>query len=240
LPRPGGASGAAVYHQVVRPLCHVGVEVVHQHAQRRLLHPAAAAQLGAAGRPDHARPGRGGARRYPLLAFGRAARAVDAMFPAPTAAQAGLALSPCGTLAHGRAPITSSAAETAAPLRIRRPAAASSGATNRSGPGPSTSRRTASTTAAVAGDGRSGRRKSSARAATSSSTARTWARFARLARSLRAAAHPMETWSSCMAEVGIESALAGRANRRLSATRAAAVYWAVIIPEATPGSAARG
>ena len=42
-----------------------------------------------------------------------------------------------------------------------------------------------------------------------------------------------------MPEVGIESTLAGAASRRFSATSAAAVYWATIIPELTPGSSAR-
>ena len=35
------------------------------------------------------------------------------------------------------------------------------------------------------------------------------------------------------------SVLAGTASRRQSATRAAALYWASISPESTPGSAAR-
>jgi histidine ammonia-lyase len=38
-----------------------------------------------------------------------------------------------------------------------------------------------------------------------------------------AAAHPIDTWSSCMADVGSESTLAGAASLRFSATRAAAV-----------------
>ena len=58
-------------------------------------------------------------------------------------------------------------------------------------------------------------------------------------RSLRAADQPIDTWSSCMAEVGMLSTLAGTARRRHSATRAAAVYWAIIRPLSTPGSSAR-
>ena len=37
-------------------------------------------------------------------------------------------------------------------------------------------------------------------------------------RSLRAADHPIETWSSCMAEVGMESTEAGTASRFMSET----------------------
>jgi hypothetical protein len=40
-------------------------------------------------------------------------------------------------------------------------------------------------------------------------------------RSLRAAPQPIDTWSSCIAEVGSESTLAGDASRRFSATIAA-------------------
>ena len=60
-------------------------------------------------------------------------------------------------------------------------------------------------------------------------------RLSRTRRSLIAAAQPMETWSSCMPEVGSESTLAGEASRRFSATMPAAVYWAIIRPELTPG-----
>ena len=52
-------------------------------------------------------------------------------------------------------------------------------------------------------------------------------------------AQPIDTWSSCMAEVGSESTLAGAASRLFSATMAAAVYWAIIRPEFTPASSAR-
>ena len=58
-------------------------------------------------------------------------------------------------------------------------------------------------------------------------------------RSFTAAAQPIETWSSCIPEVGSESTDAGAASRRFSATRAAAVYWAIISPEFTPGSGER-
>ena len=56
---------------------------------------------------------------------------------------------------------------------------------------------------------------------------------------MRAAAQPIETWSSCIAEDGIESTLAGTARRLSSLTIPAAVYWAIMWPESTPGSSAR-
>ena len=58
-------------------------------------------------------------------------------------------------------------------------------------------------------------------------------------RSFSAAAQPIETWSSCIPEVGTESTEAGAASRRFSATIPAAVYWAIISPELTPGSGVR-
>ena len=58
-------------------------------------------------------------------------------------------------------------------------------------------------------------------------------------RSLRAACQPIDTWSSCMADDGIESTLAGTASRLSSETSPAAVYCAIIRPESTPGSCAR-
>ena len=47
---------------------------------------------------------------------------------------------------------------------------------------------------------------------------------------LRAAVTPIETWSSLLAEVGIESTLAGWASDLFSEARAAAVTWAIIRP----------
>ncbi len=58
-------------------------------------------------------------------------------------------------------------------------------------------------------------------------------------RSLRAADQPIDTWSSCIAEDGIESTDAGTASRFSSPTSAACVYWAIISPESTPASSAR-
>ena len=48
LPRAGRAPRAPVDHEVRRVLGDLGIEVVHEHAQRGLLQPAAAAQLEAA------------------------------------------------------------------------------------------------------------------------------------------------------------------------------------------------
>ena len=58
-------------------------------------------------------------------------------------------------------------------------------------------------------------------------------------RSLRAADQPIDTWSSCIADDGIESTLAGLASRFSSETMAAWVYWAIMWPLSTPGSPAR-
>ncbi len=53
-------------------------------------------------------------------------------------------------------------------------------------------------------------------------------------RNLRAACQPIETWSSCMPDEGMESTLAGDARRFISETSAAWEYWAIISPESTP------
>ena len=45
---------------------------------------------------------------------------------------------------------------------------------------------------------------------------------------MRPADQPIETWSSCIAELGIESTLAGTASRLSSETIAACVYWAIM------------
>ena len=64
VPAPRGAAGAAIDDEVVGVLRDLGIEVVHEHPQRRFLRPAAAGELGAAWRADGARPGgrRRGAR----------------------------------------------------------------------------------------------------------------------------------------------------------------------------------
>src|SRR5438477_1698599 len=209
LPRTGGAAGAAVHDKVFGTLGHLRVEVVHQHAHRGLLRPAEARDVLATRGPNRPSPPRSPGR-------GRVGRS-----------------------AHLRVPTTDSAASTIEPPRMSASAAASSGATTRSGPTPATCLRSAARTAPVAGDGSRGRRSSCARAAAHSSTARMWATLSRTVRSFNAAPQPIETWSSCIPDVGTESTLAGAASRRFSATSAAAVYWATMRPEFTPGSSAR-
>ena len=73
LPVPGGAARAAVHDQLVGLLGDVGVEVVLEHSQRRLLGPTEAADLRAPGSANRARPGFGvwslefGVHRFPTL-----------------------------------------------------------------------------------------------------------------------------------------------------------------------------
>ena len=83
------------------------------------------------------------------------------------------------------------------------------------------------------------RRGSSAWAATSSSIARIRSTCSRTVRAWRAAIGPIETWSSWLALVGIESADAGWARTLFSEARAAAVYWKIISPESSPMAGAR-
>ena len=45
LPAAGGAAGPAVHHELVGVLGHLRIEVVHEHAQRRLLRPAAGSEF---------------------------------------------------------------------------------------------------------------------------------------------------------------------------------------------------
>ena len=68
LPAPRRPTGAAVDDEVVGILGHVGVEVVHQHAQRGFLLPALAGELGAARRADRARTAAGlDGRHAPMI-----------------------------------------------------------------------------------------------------------------------------------------------------------------------------
>ena len=57
LPGARGAAGAPVHDQVVRPLGHLGVEVVLEHPEGRLLRPAAAGERRSAGRAHAAGDG---------------------------------------------------------------------------------------------------------------------------------------------------------------------------------------
>ena len=114
------------------------------------------------------------------------------------------------------------------PLRTNTVAASISGDSMRSGPGPEVVCRSPAMTAPVAGAGSSGARSSMPRAAVSSSMASTRVSPSTDARSLRAPDQPIETWSSCIAELGIESTLAGAARRLSSETIAAWVYCAIM------------
>ena len=58
IPVARGLADAAVDHQVLRALRHLGVEVVHQHAQRRLGEPAPGRELRSARGLDNSHAGR--------------------------------------------------------------------------------------------------------------------------------------------------------------------------------------
>ena len=79
LPRACRATGPAVHDEMVRILRDLGIEVVHQHPQRRLLRPAAAGQLRAA-RGAH----RPGARRAVSRGHGASPGSVRHRWPAGT------------------------------------------------------------------------------------------------------------------------------------------------------------
>ena len=138
----------------------------------------------------------------------------------------------------GRCPTAAAAASRTAPERTRSTTASISGARWRSGPG---------TFDAAAADGvahRAGGRGEGGSGVAQVQRPRRGERLDREhrvspstdRRSLRAAAQPIDTWSSCIAEDGIESTLAGTASRLSSQTIPAAVYWAIMWPESTPGS----
>jgi hypothetical protein len=73
----------------------------------------------------------------------------------------------------------------------------------------------------------------------SSSMARHTSVLATTSRALRAEVMPMDTWSSRLAEVGMLSALAGCTRTLFSFTRLAAVTWAIMKPEFSPGFGVR-
>src|SRR5437764_15465393 len=53
LPTPGRSSRAAVNDEMVRVLCNVRIEIVHQHPERGFLVPAFAGPFDSARRADH-------------------------------------------------------------------------------------------------------------------------------------------------------------------------------------------
>ena len=87
LPVARGAADAAVDHELMRLLGHLGVEVVHQHPQRRLGQPALGGKLRAARRPDDASIVETGGHRNPLQARAKC----EAGFEAQPAGSAGSA-----------------------------------------------------------------------------------------------------------------------------------------------------
>src|SRR5262249_50806917 len=127
---------------------------------------------------------------------------------------------------HASSPVMDSAAAFAPPDFTKAVAASISGARKRSGPGPGS----AAATAAVAWAGMIGARSAAPRAAVISSIASTCASPSIAVRSLRPADQPIDTWSSCIADDGIESTEAGTARRFISETSPACVYWAIIRP----------
>src|SRR6202041_2834645 len=70
-------------------------------------------------------------------------------------------------------------------------------------------------------------------------TARQLRTFDTTSRSLRTLVQPIDTWSSCLPEVGMVSTLAGWASTLFSLTSDAAVYWASMKPELVPAAGAR-
>ena len=134
---------------------------------------------------------------------------------------------------------TCRAIPTSSPLRTSSPTAAISGDSHRSCPGPPDAALIRSLTAPVQGDGARGLRSARARALASSSMASTSQKASSDVRSLRAACQPIDTWSSCIPDDGIESTLAGVASRFISETSAACEYWAIMSPESTPAWCAR-
>ena len=212
LPVARGLADAAVDDEVLRALGHLGVEVVHQHAQGRFLLPA----LHESVVPRGARTTRAGGAVVVDRASPRSHR-----YSQRTARRFGRAGD--GTRADEDGERLDLGGERAVLGRARRRATrtsawtASSGADERVG---------AMELDRLAGreqlDGEDARGVLRRRAPPSS-----------------AAVGPIETWSSLPAEVGIESTLAGWASALFSETSAAAVTCAIIKPECSPPSRAR-
>ena len=179
LPVARRAPDAAIDHQLARLLGDVGIEVVHQHAQRRLGEPALGRKRRAARRAD--RCGRCRCGSWQVLVT-RRVRAGD------------------------RAP----AASITAPLRTSRVAACMVGM---HGAVLVEMRHLAAQQRAHRFERRAGRAaarwKSQPCAAASSSMPMTAPALSAMSISRRAPCAAIETWSSWLAEVGIESTLAG-------------------------------
>ena len=138
LPAARRLPGAAVDDEVVRPLGDVGIEVVHQHAERGFLLPALAGELGAARRAD-------GARRRALRARSSGRRSIGHAAPSRcrrTARARSRCASARDVAARARGRCSSGAHERAhARVRARDAAARLAAARGSRGPAPRTSAR---------------------------------------------------------------------------------------------------
>ena len=196
-PVPGRLSGAAIDHELFGVFCHLGVEVVHQHAHGTFCLPCLGGSLCS---PGGSNTGVG----FHGVPFSYCAVSPAAVWRVPSCTSA--------------------------------TTASISGWRNRSGPGPAVTEEIASCTLEVAAPGRSGARSANALLADNNSMASTRESASTAFSSLRPACQPIDTWSSCIAELGIESTDAGCASRFISVTKEAAVYWAIMRPESTPTS----
>jgi hypothetical protein len=119
-------------------------------------------------------------------------------------------------------------AASSAPSRTRLAAASSSGASRRSSPSGGTAARRRASVARRAGLVVSGARNSMPWAAQSASMPRMRSRFATIGARRRAPWAAMETWSSWLAEVGVESVEQGWARCLFSLISAAVVTSAIM------------
>ncbi len=198
LPVARGPAGAAVDDEVVGVLGDLGVEVVLQHAQRGLLRPAE--RVRARCRAGRARGGRpcGHVVRRLLRRVLVVARAVSPSGrPIGAGSDRRRATVPLDDELVGGVDLGRRASGRARPARRPLRTAACDGRR---------CRRRAS----------SGARRSSARAAVSTSIASTRESPSTRGAACAPALQPIETWSSCIAEDGIESTLAGAASRLIS------------------------
>ena len=188
LPVARGAADAAVDDELAGLLRHVGIEVVHQHPQRRLGEPALGGDVGAVRRADHAGvvdAGHDGLHRLHLPAGGRAGiRSTLGEGHAGGGDEAPERDEVGGLGEVGR--------EIAVVVEMGHVAAQARAHALDGGARPQRAR---------------GSRSPGSRS--SSSMPRMCARFSAIGSKRRAACAAIETWSSWLAEVGIESMQAG-------------------------------
>ncbi len=205
LPVARGAADAAVDHELRGPLGHLGIEVVHEHAQRRLGQPALGRELGAAR-----------ARMTRALSM----RVMRSHLHGSPMARRGSATG-CEQLGEGRQIVAELAAAT---LTLPHGGGRGIRTLGRPGGGREAPMKAALQSARWAVRSRrapSARTRSSASLdlkgawksqpwqAASSSMATICVRFSAIGSSRRAACAAIDTWSSWLAEVGIESIAAG-------------------------------